>query len=151
MAYTILITLHSILRWLVILAAVYALYRAYRGWLGRKEWAASDRRAGAIFTGIFDLQVMVGLVLYFFASPITRAFLADVGAGMAIPAERFFGLVHIGLMVLAVLVAHMGSVFSRRGADASRHRTAALLYSLSIVIVLLAIPWPFEAVGRPLL
>jgi|YelNatPaOPRAMG01_1025707.scaffolds.fasta_scaffold01318_21 hypothetical protein len=148
--YSLLITIHSFLRWLVILAAAYALVRAYRGWLGRRPWTAADRRAGTLFTSLFDLQVLVGLILYFFASPITRAFLTSLGAGLENPVERYFGVVHIGLLLLAVLIAHAGSAISRNAqAEASRHRIAALLFSLSILIVLFAIPWPFSVVPRP--
>ena len=40
------LALHSLLRWIVLLCAVIACYRAVAGTLGRRPWAAADERAG---------------------------------------------------------------------------------------------------------
>jgi hypothetical protein len=51
------------------------------------------------------------------------------------------------MMILAVTVAHLGSVASKRvTTDASKYRRAAVGYSLAALLVVLAIPW-----WRPLL
>ncbi len=53
------------------------------------------------------------------------------------------------LMLAAVALAHIGR---RRAAkadgDAAKFRTAALFYGLSILVLLVGIPWPFTF-GRP--
>jgi hypothetical protein len=53
-------------------------------------------------------------------------------------------------MVVAVAFAHVGRVRVRRAtADVARFRAAAVFYTVSLLAILIAIPWPFRAVGRP--
>ena len=33
----------------------------------------------------------------------------------------------------------------------ARHRTAAIFFTLGLLLILLGTPWPFRAIGRPLL
>jgi hypothetical protein len=59
---------------------------------------------------------------------------------------RFFALDHPLEMLAALILAHVGSALSRKAPDdAGRHRRAAILYTLSLAAVLLAVPW-----SRPL-
>lgn len=149
--YSLVLTIHSILRWLVILLAVLALARMYSGWLGSKPWTKGDDRAGLLFTIVFDLQVLVGLILYFFLSPITSGFLGGtVTAGG--PGVLFFGIEHIVVMLIALGVAHMGRSMAKKAAtDQEKFRRASLFFTFAVVLVLLAIPWPFSPVSRPLI
>ena len=64
MLYPILLPLHNILRWVVLIAALFAIYRAFAGWLGKKDWSSTDDKAGMWFTMLMDIQVLVGLILY---------------------------------------------------------------------------------------
>ena len=59
------IFLHNLTRWLVVAAAVYALARAVWGWLGKRKWEKGDHTAGILFTSMMDLQLLLGLLLYF--------------------------------------------------------------------------------------
>jgi hypothetical protein len=100
-----------------------------------------------------DVQLLLGLLLYFVFSPLTTVALKDFGAAMSNPVQRFFAVDHVVAMVIAVVLAHVGRALSRRAADAQgKHRLAAILYGLAVLAIVLAIPWPFETgVGRPLL
>jgi cell division protein FtsW (lipid II flippase) len=150
MLYSILLPIHSILRWIVLLTALYAIVRAFAGWLGKKDWLKADYRAGAWFTMAFDFQLLVGLLLYFAASPLVASALQNFGAAMQNAETRFFALDHVFLMVLALGISHGGRTLSRRAADPLvKHRWAALLYTLALLVLLAAIPWPFAAVARP--
>jgi len=48
MAYSIILTLHSFVRWVLVIVAVVAVVRAFAGWLGKKEWTALDSRWGPL-------------------------------------------------------------------------------------------------------
>jgi hypothetical protein len=148
--YTLVLTLHNLVRWLVIVFAVLALARAYRGWLRGLNWQKSDDRAGMLYTSFLDTQLLLGLILYFLFSPYPAQLFANFATGMQNPIVAFFGLEHVIPMVIAIAVAHMGRAFSRKAADApAKHRTAAVWFSISVVLILVAIPWPFLAYGRP--
>ena len=140
--YPIVLALHNIVRWIVVIFAVLALVRAYRGWLGKRPWTDQDRRAGVFFGSAMDTQLLLGLLLYVLLSPITKAALANIGAVMGDAGMRFFAVEHLFYMFLAVVFAHLGSMFARRGSDSTvKHRVAAIWYTLSILAVLLGIPW----------
>jgi hypothetical protein len=147
MLYSIILPLHSIVRWLVILSAVAVVGRAFYAWLSKKEWIPLDNRLGMLYPMMMDIQLLIGLILYFFASPLTAKFLQNIGGAMQDPNLRFFGFEHVFYMILALGIAHAGRSLSRKAKDAAgKHRAAALLFGLSVVVVMFAIPW-----SRPLI
>ncbi len=151
-AYGFVLFLHSALRWVVLIAALVALVRALAGWRGARPWTRPDDVAGAVTVGLLDVQFVLGLVLYAFLSPVTRAFFADPGAGMANAGLRFFGVEHAFAMVVALVVGHLGRVLARReSAPAQRHRNAFVSSLVILLVLLIGMPWPFLPYGRPLL
>ena len=140
--YPIILAIHNIVRWVVLILGVLAAGRALMGWLGKRAWTENDRKAGSFFGIAIDTQFLLGLLLYFFLSPLTTTALRDFGAAMSNPALRFFALEHVLYMVLALVLAHMGSVLARRAAtDQIKFRTAGIFFSLSVVAILLGMPW----------
>lgn len=141
-------TLHNLARWGLVIFGLIAIIRAFAGWIGRKDFQPADNKAGMMFTMIFDVQILLGLILYF-----TKGWFGVLSAGMSTAAQsgtRFFSLEHPALMLAALVVAHIGRVQSRKAADALRkHRRAALWYGLSFLLMLASIPWPFTADARP--
>lgn len=53
----------NVVRWLVLLAAVWALFRTYFGWLGARAWEPSDKQAGFLLTTAADNQFLLGVIL----------------------------------------------------------------------------------------
>ncbi|MDW8146680.1 MAG: hypothetical protein RMJ48_10345 [Roseiflexaceae bacterium] len=47
MLYLSVLTLHNLMRWVTLVAAIWALYRAYRGWLGARPWTPPISAPGA--------------------------------------------------------------------------------------------------------
>ena len=140
--YPIILAAHNILRWFVVVLAILALVRAYRGWLGKREWGSADRRAGVFFTSAMDIQLLLGLLLYIFFSPITKAALSDLGAAMGNAGARFFALEHFLYMFVAVVFAHLGNTFSKKAAEPhTKHQRAAIWYTLAALAILLGMPW----------
>ena len=136
------LAIHNILRWVVLILAVVALVRAYLGWFGKREYTETDRKVGVLFSIAIDIQLLLGLILYIFLSPITRTAFQDFSAAMAIADLRFFAFDHIAGMILVVILVHVGSILSKR-ADSSiaKHRRAAIWYSLAVLVVIFSIPW----------
>jgi hypothetical protein len=142
MLYNIILALHNIVRWVVLITAILALVRAYRGWLQSREWSARDRQTGVFFTSALDTQLLLGLIL-FFISPWTRALLTGNFTGMmSDPTMRFFSIEHVPFMIVAVVLAHIGSARARRATDsAAKFRQTAIFFSLSVLVIILIIPW----------
>lgn len=149
--YPFLLALHSLVRWAVVAAAAQAVAVALVGWLSARPFTPLGRRSAAILTGALDLQVLVGLSLYFLASPITRNALSAPGAAMGEPQVRYWLVEHPVLALAAAALAHVGSVRARRAvADVDRWRRALLFFSLAAVAVAATVPWPFRTVHRAL-
>lgn len=147
-----LIAVHSVLRWFVLAAALVAVARAVGGWRLGRSWIDADDRAGRIFVLSFDVQVLMGLLLYVGLSPVTQVAFADFGAAMGDSLLRFWAVEHIFGMLVALALAHVGRARARRVSDdRSRHRTAAIFFGLALLIVFISIPWPGTPAGRPLL
>jgi hypothetical protein len=149
--YATLLVVHSLLRWVVLLSALVALLRAFGGWTGGRQWTPADDKAGKFFVLFFDIQVLIGLLLYVGFSPVTQAAFRDFGAVMGDSVMRFWAVEHIFGMLIAVALAHIGRVRVRKLSHASaRHRTAAVFFGLAVLVMLLTIPWPFVPAARPL-
>jgi hypothetical protein len=149
--YPLMLVVHSLLRWVVLALGLVAFGRALAGMRGRRPWTAGDDRAGQLFVGTLDLQLVIGLVLYVGLSPITRAAFQDFGAAMGSSVLRFWAVEHIVGMVIAVALAHVGRVRARKTTDpVRRHKLAAIFFGLALVAVVATIPWPGTQAGRPL-
>jgi len=145
--YPFILAVHNIVRWVALILAILAVVRAFLGWFGKRDWTDRDRKIGIFFTSAMDIQLLLGLLLYFVFSPLTTSALRDFGAAMGIDNQRFFAVEHAVFMVLAVVFAHLGSAFSKRATDPmKKHRIAAIWFGLSLIIILLGMPWM-----RPLL
>jgi hypothetical protein len=146
--YETVLVVHSVLRWLVILAGLWAVASAYSA-ARRREWTPADGRPGFLFVLGLDLQLLVGLALFLFLSPITHAALLDMGGAMRSSASRFWIVEHPTLMIVAVVLGHVGRVAARRAGSYRAGNRAQFWYALAMVAVLLATPWPFAGHARP--
>jgi len=145
--YVALIWLHSYTRWIVLIAAVWALYQAYTGLAGRHGWGINDRRANSFFIGATSAQFVLGLLLYVWPGGTTLASLSNMASTMSESRLRFFVAEHSVGMLLAVALVHIGGARARRAAsDRLKFRQAAIFFSIATVVMLVSIPW-----WRPLL
>lgn len=140
---------HSWVRWAVVIVGVLALVRAIVGASGRRPWTLADDRAGLWFTISLDVQILIGLYLYFVLSPFTAEALKNFGGAMRSPALRFWAVEHAFGMLLAVVLAHVGRIRLRRAEPARRHTIAAIFFGIALVVLLASIPWPGTPNGRP--
>lgn len=121
---------HGLFRWVVLAAAVAAIFVAFLGWSGTRPPNTNLRRFSVIFVIAMDIELLVGLLLYLGASPTLRTTFAA----------------HSALMLLAVICAHVGGALSRKArTDLMKYRGAAIAYTISLLVMLAGIPW------RPLL
>jgi len=140
--YTGLLHAHNGFRWLVLIALVFAVLLAVSGMASKRKWGRADNLSGLILVMIMDIQFLVGIVLYAFVSPITKAAFNDFGAAMKNSDLRFYAVEHILLMIIALALVHIGRAKSKKNVAAhKKYRAAAIFYGLALVLVLAAIPW----------
>ena len=143
---------HSWIRWAILLFGLIAIARAISGRASGRPWSRADDRMGAFFAGALDLQMLIGLIMYFALSPITKEGIRDIGAAMANIGLRFWTVEHPFGMLIGVALAHVGRARIRKTPDAVRkHRTALIFFTLALIVIVISIPWPGRPiVGRPL-
>ena len=138
--YPLLLLVHSWGRWAVLVAGLAAVVRG----------GSRTGTAGKWFTILLDIQLLLGLLLYFAFSPITRAALGDFGGAMKVSQVRFFAVEHVFGMLVALALAHIGRARIAKASPGRRPRLAAIFYGLAMVAILASIPWPGMPAGRPL-
>ena len=149
--YALFLFVHSLVRWVVLALGVMAVARAISGVTGRRPWESADDAAAARFSIAFDIQVVIGLIGYFFASPFMLDAWGDMAATMRNSALRLIVVEHPVGMIVAIGLLHVGRARIRKAADAAaKHKTAAIFLGLALLVLVLSIPWPFMAGGRPL-
>ncbi len=145
MNYTLII--HSILRWAVVLFGLWALINALSGVFGKRKFTAGDNRTNLFFMISCDIQLLIGLVLYFNGMWFTLL-KTNAKEVMKDGMSRFFAVEHITMMVIAWLLVHIGrSMVKRAGTDAQKHKRSLIYFGIAILIILAMIPWPFRQPG----
>ena len=112
--YPLVLSLHNIVRWVVLILGIIVFIRALIGWIGNRDWTERDRKLGSFFTISIDIQLLLGLALFVFFSPLTRSAFQDFGAAMKVADLRFFTLEHTFYMVLAIVFAHIGNGMTKK-------------------------------------
>jgi len=140
--YDVTLFLHNIIRWvaliLVIIATVSAIYGIFR----KRDWTETNRKLGLYSTISLDIQLLLGLLLYVFFSPITKSAFTDFGAAMGIADLRFYALEHGFIMLIAIVFAHLGSALPKRvDTSDAKFKRAAIFFGLAFIFLLFGMPW----------
>lgn len=152
MLYLAALTIHNALRWIVLAAAANALYQAIKGAKHKTPFEKKHRLAALLFAHSLTASFVTGVAFYFLNVGPAAFFLADPATGISEKRYRFFGLEHSVLMVAALALAHIAAAtYKKPLEDRAKHRRTLKLVTASLILILVAIPWPFrEEVARPL-
>ena len=143
------LVLHNLLRWGVLIFGLWTLINALTGVFSKRTYTANDNRSNLLFMIFCDIQLLVGLILYFTNSWFDR--LKDLGNNMKDPVTRFFTMEHMSLMILAWILVHVGRASVKRAnTDTAKHNRMLIFFGIAILLILISIPWPFrQAIARP--
>lgn len=140
--YTGLLHAHNGFRWLVLVLLLITVVLAFSGWIKKRDWKKSDSISNLLLMIFMDVQFLIGIILYLFLSPMTKAAFNDFGAAMGNDTLRFYAVEHILMMVIALVLVHIGRRKTKRDvAPWKKHRSAAIFYTISLLVILAAIPW----------
>ncbi|GAA3517006.1 hypothetical protein GCM10022393_33860 [Aquimarina addita] len=91
---------------------------------------------------------MIGIILYT-QSPTVSHFLNNGITGWN--EFTFFGMAHILLMLTAIIIITIGSAKTKRKkTDLEKFRTMFKFFTIGLLIIFIAIPWPFSPLAdRP--
>jgi hypothetical protein len=123
-----LVTLHGIIRWLILVAALVALYALFAA---RREggWTALARNSSQAYAILLSLQVVVGVTIWILQKRWDGT-------------EPFLSWIHPAAMLVAIGLAHGMLGRARRSVDEMQKNRFALIGVVgSLVVLVLAIPW----------
>jgi hypothetical protein len=145
MNYTVIV--HNILRWAVLFFGLWTLINALTGVFNKRNYNSGDNKANLFFMISCDIQLLIGLILYFSNSWFDNL-KANTSVVMKDAALRFFSMEHSLMMIIAWLLVHIGrSMIKRSTIDAQKHKRSLIYFGIALVIILAMIPWPFRQVG----
>lgn len=130
-------TLHSYNRYLILVALLFVLYRSWTGWMGKKSFEKADNTASVALLGLAHLQLLLGLIQFFFTSAYTKAAMADMGAAMKDEWMRYFTVEHSLMMIIAVAMIQVGRTGAKKAAsDEAKHKKLAVFTTIAALIIL---------------
>jgi hypothetical protein len=139
--YITLLSIHSLVRWFVLLSLIFAVFIAFRGWLYKRKFSSLDHAVRKWTVTFAHIQFVLGFLLYTI-SPISRYFLREI---------RFFGMEHSFMMLAAVFIITIGSAKAKsKLTSEEKFKTMAIWFSIGLFAILTSIPWAFSPlISRP--
>lgn len=139
MIYPVLVHFHSITRWLLLISLLMSLLLTLFFWLKKKPGVLSLKKIFAMTGGLAHTQLLLGIILYFVSPRVVFSSLA-----MKDPQIRFYTVEHITMMILAILLITIGMLAGRKIGDELKYTRKVFIYYLAaLLLILMAIPWPW--------
>jgi hypothetical protein len=137
--YSLLVSTHSHTRWLVLVAGLLAIVIP----LLNNSVSKSSKLPGLVFMIFCDIQLLVGLLLYFGDSPFgIKAFSEGMGHVMKTGEIRKIAVEHFVLMLAAITLVHVGySKVKNSDTAAKVKKTSLIFFGIALVLILAGIPW----------
>lgn len=147
--YTGMLHLHNLLRYVVVILLIIAVVKGFIGWFSKKDYTKADDKISLFLLISAHTQFLIGVILYFI-SPIVEAGLDNFAEAMKTDVLRFWTVEHALSMLIAIIIITLGRRMSKKGRnDNVKHRRAAVYFTLAMVLIFSAIPWPFSEIARP--
>lgn len=119
-----LVTIHSWVRWLVLLALVAGVVVGATRYRQRAEWDGNIFQLGVMTV---DIQVAIGIVIWLVDNGWSETF--------------FFKVLHPVFMLAALAIAHIGLVLAKKRGDYRSNMLAGGGFLGALVLIIAAIPW----------
>ena len=150
--YTGLLHLHNLLRWVILILLLVALFRHLAGMNNKRPVSAGDKKVDLFLMIAAHITLLVGLYQWI-AGPWGLKLIQSAGMSevMKNSAYRFFAIEHLTGMLIAIVLITIGRGKVKRAVDYTAHKKAFWFFLVALILILASVPWPFrEAVARPL-
>jgi len=145
-----LLHLHSLLRWVILVFLLLSIFRQMTA--GNQPFGGRDKAFGLPLLIAAHLNFLIGLYQWITGPWGLKMIQANgMGAVMKDSVMRFWAVEHSVMMLIGVVLITIG-YGQRKSKHTARvqHRRALIFYILALIVILMAVPWPFrEVIGRP--
>jgi len=109
-----------------------------------------DRLSTLLLVILVDVQLVLGLLLYFVWSPLTQSAMSDMGSAMRDAPVRKMAVEHPVMMIAAIALVHAARVMAKRSPkDSARHRRTAICLAVAMALFIFGTGWPWNLYPRP--
>jgi hypothetical protein len=122
---SVLLTIHSFVRWLIVIVAIVAVVKFALGWRRGDAFQSMDRGIASGFSGLIDLQVTLGLIYL-------------IWNGLAVEGFPMFRIEHAVTMIIAAVVAHL-PVMWKNADDKTRFRNSLFIVLDVLIIIFIGV------------
>lgn len=141
--YGILLPIHSLLRWVVLILLLAAIIKSLQGLISKRAFSNSDNKISLFMMISAHTQLVVGILLMF-VSPMVQF------GNMNDEEIRFFTWEHSSMMIIAIVFMTLARMLSKRAkTDVGKFRRLFIFSLIALLIIFMAIPWPFSRIARP--
>lgn len=112
----IILTIHSLNRWLIVAVGVIAAVKFLAGWLGKSSYQPLDQRLMTIYTILLDIQLLLGIILL-------------IGMGLL-----GYRIEHAITMIVAIVLAHLSRLW-RDKEDRVKFRNNFLAITVGLLLI----------------
>ena len=123
--YRIMLILHSVNRWLLLLVGLIAVGRFLMVWLQNRQNERLDRGLMSAFTGLMDLQMLLGIIVF-------------ITAGIQQGIWPRFRFEHAFIMIVATVIVHL-SMRWRKSPVAVRARNNVIVIVIAFVLIFVGV------------
>jgi len=140
--YTIVLEIHSFIRWIYLAGTLVTAFRAWYGWRGGRAWIKLDDYLSLSLTIVADVQMLLGILLYLVFSPKTTGIWSDFYTTFYQAAFQYFGVYHLFMMLVSVFLLHLlRKLNNSTASDSMKFKRSLFLVLLALMVTILAIPW----------
>ena len=122
---TILLSIHSHFRWVILIVALVVIIKFTLGWLRGGAFKGMDRGLASGFSGLVDLQSTLGLILL-------------VWTGLAGAGFPMYRIEHAVTMIIAAFVGHLSSRW-KNADDKTRFRNSLFIVIDVLIIIFIGV------------
>lgn len=133
--YDSLFTIHSSLRYIVLLLLLVVIVKSLLGWLNKSQFTGTDNKLALFLLISAHIQLLVGLALYF-----TSPFVQFNASTMKDKLTRYWSVEHISMMIIAiVLITIAKSSLKRLTTDESKFKRLFIFNTIALIVIVVAI------------
>ena len=138
--YNALLHTHSGLRWVALILLIAAIFNAIAS-KSKGEYLKKDKMLNLFAMILLHTQLLIGLAMYFQSPKVqfSQGWMKDAML-------RFYGMEHFLMMVIAIVLVTIGRKKAEKAvAPIVKHQKIVVWYTVALIVILAAIPWPFRA------
>jgi Flp pilus assembly protein protease CpaA len=132
--------LHNVLRWVILILLLIAIFQAFTKKQGLKQ--------SSLWLMIAAHITLVVGIYQWIAGQLGLKMIQSAGFSVVMKdsVTRFWAVEHFAGMLIGIILI----TIARGKAKVLNFKSAAWLYVIALIVLLLTIPWPFrEGIGRP--